>query len=161
MNENMNKKNKKSNIIIIVVIFLVILSIISLLFYFKLKTSKTFEIEATVKMIGDNYIVVETDEGKEYSLPKEEKYNIGDRVDFVIKDIKKNTYPLEGTITKIDTISEKVIFKITDSKDNNKENNLDKVTNVEQSDDVVAYFNNLNNKIDDYEKDKSIGQTIK
>ena len=38
-------------------------------------------------MIGENYIIVEDDNGEKYSLETNEEYSIGDRVDFLIKEI--------------------------------------------------------------------------
>ena len=55
----MNKKN----FIIIVFIFVIVIIGLSLMFY--LNDNNPMEVEATVKLVGNNYIIVEDGNGKE------------------------------------------------------------------------------------------------
>ena len=59
--------NKKLFTIILVMFILVLIGL-SLIFYFNLKDTDSMEIEATVKLVGNNYITVETSNGEEYSI---------------------------------------------------------------------------------------------
>ena len=170
----MNEKIKKSNIVIIVIAFLTVLAIVSVMFCVNLSKNKTLEVEATVKLIGDNYIIVENDNGEKYSLKTDKEYNIGDRIDFVIKNIKTNSNPKEGTVVKIDVISEEIKFYITDNtndtNDTNNQENTKPAINFDSNQinkesgtetDVIAYFNNLNDQLTNYNNNKSIGDSLK
>ena len=119
---------KKTNILLIVLVFLTIISGISILFYNNLKSSnKTIEVEAIVKEVGSEYIVLEDYNGKEYSLKLDDRvYNVGDRVDFLLKDCKDKEKYVEGTLVKIDTVSQNINICITDEEvkeDTSNENN--------------------------------------
>lgn len=165
--------SKKHGILIIICIFLIILSGISIIFYVNLKNNKTIEIEATVKILGDNYIVVQDDDGQKYNLTTSDEYKIGDRVDFLLKNPKTKNKYIEGTLVKIETISKDINFYITDNyneenyiEDNDKDN--DKTTNnniildeIKTEIDVVNYLNNLNNELDTYEQDQNIASSLK
>ena len=168
----MNENFKKRNVTIITISILILLIGISTIFYINSRKNKTFEVEATVKLIGDDYIVVENDNVEKYSLQTEEEYQIGDRVDFVIKNIKNNTNPKEGAIVKIDAISKNINFYITDNYNstidtpltNEKKEDIKQTLQTENEDtesDVIAYFETLNSKIDTYNQDKSIGESLK
>ena len=104
----------KRNVILIVIVFFVVLGSLSGLFYINLNKNKLVEVEATVKLIGDNYIIVEDNDGEEYSIDTTEEYNVGDRIDFVIKNIESDSNPKTGTIVKLETISKSISFSITD-----------------------------------------------
>ena len=82
MNFNINKKYS-----LIIITCLIIIGITASIIFFNNKNNKTIEVEAIVKMIGENYIIVEDDNGEKYSLETNEEYSIGDRVDFLIKEI--------------------------------------------------------------------------
>lgn len=176
----------KRNVILIVIVFLIILGILGTMFYINLNNNKPVEVEATVKLIGNNYIIVEDSTGEEYSIDTNEEYNIGDRIDFVIKDIENDSNPKSGTIVKIDVISRNIIFSITDNnnsndketikenssntnddrknntnKDNVETNSSDVVTSSTTDTEVITYFTNLDNNLDNYNQDKSIGKKLK
>ena len=178
----------KRNVILIVIVFLIILSSLGAAFYISLNNNKPIEVEATVKLIGNNYIIVEDSTGEEYSIETTEGYNVGDRIDFVIKDIESDSNPKTGTIVKIDTISKSISFSITDAnstdEDATKNNNVDVNGYVKKENviidednidtdsnetiststtdkDIVTYFTNLDNNLDNYNQDKSIGKKIK
>ena len=171
----MREKIKKINIIMILVTFLVVICVVTTVIYVKKEKDKTYEIEATVKLIGDNYIIVEDNNGEKYSLKTEEEHKIGDRVDFIIKNIKKDSDPKEGTILKIDTISKEINFYIKDNSDNNnndnnstndnqttKPENLVDNTNTQGTEaDVISFFSDIDNKLDNYTQDKNLGDTVK
>ena len=82
MNFNINKRYS-----LIIISSLIIIGITASIIFFNNKNNKTIEVEAIVKMIGENYIIVEDDNGEKYSLETNEEYSIGDRVDFLIKEI--------------------------------------------------------------------------
>ena len=171
----MNIKASKRSIFIIVMVFLIVLGSLSTLFYINLKRERTLEVEATVKLIGKNYIIVEDGKGEEYSLRTSDEYNIGDRIDFVIKDIDDSSNPKVGTVVKIDTISQNVLFSITDGEETVNEkfkesNNVteevvaegNKNTSMASDDDVIDYFNNLNSRLVNYDgNDKDIEKSLK
>ena len=175
----------KRNIILVIIIFLLVLGSLAGLFYFNMNKNKPLEVEATVKLIGNNYIIVEDSTGEEYSIDTTEEYNIGDRIDFVIKNIENDSNPKSGTIVKIDVISRNINFSITDNNSNDKDNvndnssntNDDKKNNTNKDNvesnssevittsatdtEVIAYFTNLDNNLDNYNQDKSIGKKLK
>lgn len=156
--------NKKYNVVIAVFVFFVVLGGISTMFYINLKNNKTLEVEATVKMIGNDYIIVEDGNGEEYSLTTDEEYNVGDRVDFLIKDVKEGSGPIEGTVVKIDVISRNISFSIMDGngKDDSKGDSSEvDTTTVATDGDIITYFTTLDNKLDTYNEDKSIGDSLK
>lgn len=170
---------KKRNIVVIVMVFFVILGSLSTMFYINLNDSEVLEVEATVKLVGNNYIIVEDGSGEEYSLETSEEYNIGDRVDFVIKDVDLDSKPKVGTVLKIDTISKNINFSISDVNEGNgsdigvsdseisagsKEEivNGDENTYVASDDEIIDYFSNLNSKFVNYNsEDKSVGDSLK
>lgn len=182
--------NKKKVFIIITAILVALSSIVAII-GINLKNNKTIEVEAVVKLIGEDYIVVEDDKGEKYSLETNDEYSIGDRVDFLIKKIKNKSNPIEGTLVKIDTISKDISFSINDNasiqdevnndkdkieedisnNDNNSNNTSNKNTNNDVSSNitstisndnaVITYLTNLNNELEEYNQDKSIGKRLK
>lgn len=171
----MNKKN----ITIIIIIFIMILGSISLIFYINLKDNKPIEVEATVKLVGNNYIIVKDNNNKEYSINTKIKYKEGDKIDFLIKNIEKNSNPIKGEILEINLISKDINFQVEDENSNTSnstenndisnepndignENNNDKVNETTYTDaDVIAYFTNLDNNLTNYNGDKNIGDSLK
>ena len=157
---------KKYGIVIIVLVFLIVLSSISFIFYINLKGNKAVEVEATVKMVGNNYIIVLGNDGVEYFLNTNEEYNIGDRVDFLIKDLEEESNPKKGKVVKIDTISRNINFSIYDDNDDitdvvvESSSADNKLVDVKDSD-VVGYFSNLDSGLDAYSQDKNIGDNLK
>lgn len=182
----MKEKLSNKNLIIVISIFLVVLVFISVIFYINLDKKKREDVEAIVKMVGNNFIIVEDNENEQYTLKVDGDYNVGDKVLFTIENIKDDSYPIEGEIVKINTVSKDISFVIKDevaeeNKDTTSQNNnsnkqeetvvVDKQeTNTTTSTtttttgteyDVVSYFENLNNNLDNYTKDKSIGSSLK
>lgn len=176
----MNKKN----FIIIVFMFVIVIIGLSLMFYFNLKDTEPVELEATVKLVGNNYIIVEDDNGKEYSINTDYEYKEGDKIDFVIKNVEKDSNPIKGEIVEINLISRDINFQIEDDDNqsvdasdeaviendvvinddesitsNNKNNEIAKNTYGE--DDVISYLTTLDNDLTNYNGDKKIGDSIK
>lgn len=152
----MNKKN----ITIIIITFIIILGSISLMFYINLKDNKPIEVEATVKLVGNNYIIVEDNNKKEYSINTKSNYKVGDKIDFIIKDIEKNSNPIKGEIVEINLISRDINFQIEDVQPNNETNNKVVETTYTETD-VVAYLTNLDNNLTNYSEDSNIEDTLK
>ena len=95
------------------------------------------EIEiSNVKEIGSNYVIIIDDNNNKYRLKLDNNYEIGDRVNIILKNIKKGT-PNTGEIIKIDTVSTSMDFSITDvienENSNNKDNKIPTNENIEQS----------------------------
>lgn len=180
----MGEKSKKNSIILFGFIFLVIIGMLGTLFYANLANQTTTTAEATVTYVGNHYIVVEDDNGEEYSLTTDQEYQVGDKIRFTMKNIKKNSYPKEGTVEKIDTISKSVQFQIDDSKENTiNQEHTESNSSAEGSSDgagnsvsssevippnsnsdengIVAYFEDLNQNLDAYNQDKSLGASVK
>lgn len=178
----MNKKN----FTIIVGIFIIVLIGLALMFYFNLKDNNSAEVEATVKLVGNNYIIVEDSNGKEYSINTDSEYKEGDKIDFIIKNIEKDSNPIKGEILEINLISRDINFQIEDKKEqhidvsdevvveNNNSNyssndepissNDDKkevIENTYSEEDVISYFTTLDNNLTNYNGDKNIGDSLK
>lgn len=114
--------NKKLFTIILVMFILVLIGL-SLIFYFNLKDTDSIEVEATVKLVGNNYIIVEDSNGYEYSINTDYEYKEGDKVDFVIKNIEKNSNPIKGEIVNINLISRDINFQVEDNDDEHTNKN--------------------------------------
>lgn len=159
----------KRNIIIIILIFILVLFLIGLLFYYNI--NKTLTVEATIKKLGKGYIITEDKDNNEYYLETDANYNIGDRVAVTIKNINNQGERIEGDVVKIDVISRTISFKFideppTDTTDNSTTaTTTTGVTNTKsttsQETNVIAYFEQLNNDLDNYDTNKSLGQKIK
>lgn len=173
----MKKEFEYGKIVAVVIVFVVVIVLISIMFYVNLKKMAAITVEATVTYVGDCYIVVRDDNKDEYSLQTELEYNVGDRVSFTMKNIDENSYPKEGTVERLDIISKTVQFSISDSNVDNEikieTESTNEVSNNESVDlktsvdeevgeiAVVSYFRDLNNKLNDYSQDNSLGQSIK
>ena len=168
----------------ILVMFVAVLIGLSLMFYYNLKDTNPIEVEATVKLVGNNYIIVEDSNGDEYTINTNQDYKEGDKVDFVIKNIEKNSNPIKGEIVEINLISRDINFQVEDSNEEpaNKNNEVviennqsiedDKISssNTNQGNvventyteaDVISYFTTLDNNLTNYNGNKSIGDSLK
>lgn len=178
----MNKKN----FVIIVFIFVIVIIGLSLLFYFNLKDNNPIEVEATVKLVGNNYIIVEDSNGKEYSINTDYEYKEGDKVDFVIKNVEKDSNPIKGEIVEINLISRDINFKIEeddnedesvdvsdeiviendivieeDKPSSSSDNKNEVIENTYKEEDVISYLTTLDNDLTNYNGDKKIGDSLK
>ena len=175
--------NKKFNFKIIAIIALTILVFIYLIF-FNIKKNTKVEIEADIVRIGTNYVIAADHNDNEYLLNTNEEYNIGDKVNIVMKNVKKGT-PCTGEIIKIDTLSRNVAFSITDEppisnesstpSDNTKDEEIinstpntstENITNdkdisensISTDEEIVTYFTNFESEVD---QSSSLKDTIK
>ena len=157
MNNN-NIDNKKIFLIILVPIILLIL--LGVLFYINI--TKTITIKATVKYVNNNrnYIIVKDKDSKdEYILKTNNKYNKGDILLLDLYKINNNIDPKEATIKKVSIISRKVDIP-TENKEVSSIEEID--TNINEKDEeVLSYFYQTNDALDDYNHDKSLGDKIK
>lgn len=146
-------------IIVVLTIFVFLYLII-----FNVKKNTKVEVQAEVSKIGTNYVIVVDKDDNEYLLNTSEQYNIGDKVNIVLKNLKKGS-PCTGEIIKIDTVSRNVVFTITDEVKVNEEEKSEVVQNTEvkepinnsitnnenvisNDEKVVTYFANFSNEID-------------
>lgn len=176
---------KKKEIILISIIIILAISLIGTIVYYNKNTTITVEAKVLVK--GSNYLLVSTD-GEDYVINTKDSnsYQVGDKLKIEIKNINKKKTPYEATakdITLIDASKENnqetENNQPTENNQNNnttnssqEENNNQEVmkpnTNnnpvVEQNyteEQVIAYFQNLNNELTNYNNDKTLGETLK
>ena len=103
---------KKFNLKVFIIVVFTILVFVYLII-FNMKKNTKVEIHAEVSKIGTNYVIVVDEDKNEYLLNTGEQYNIGDRLNVVLKNLKKGN-PCTGDVMKIDTVSRNVVFSITD-----------------------------------------------
>ena len=161
---------KKFNFKIFMIVALTLLVFLYLIL-FNIKKNTKVEISAEVAKVGTNYVIVTDGDKKEYLLNTSEQYNIGDKINVVMKNLKKGS-PYTGEIIKIDTVSRNVVFSITDEPSIKNEEVLDGAddsvsiednagivaSDVVNDEQVIAYFNNLSNEIDNSD---SFKETLK
>jgi len=157
-------KKKIDRVVIIIVIATII--VLGYLIFFNIKKNNQIEINATIKKTGSNYVIAVDDDNNEYLLNTTDNYNVGDKVNVVLKNIKKDS-PITGDVVKIDTISKEVVFSISDEQEdttgdnstnstttnNEQSSNISTQTeNTNKSDEsetnIVNYFTNFSNEID-------------
>lgn len=158
---------KKYDKIVISIIITTIL-VLGYLIFFNIKKNKEEEIIATIKETGSNYVIAISEDKQEYLINTKNNYNIGDKINVTMKNIKK-TSPIQGEIVKIDTISKTVEFTIKDEpikneeppKENESETNIN--NNQEQhipqeqvatEEEIITYFNNVENEVNNSESFK-------
>ena len=153
----MNKKKRiyfgVGMIFFIFVLFLVI--------YFHQKANQIYIIQATVSYVGKDYLLVQDNQGKEYSLSLKSNYFVGDKIIFEVKNMKK-TNPIEGNVLSVEKVNQDIGFTIHDeentSKDNRNvvdENGNESALSLEQASDnsgseeeVVASLEELKSEVD-------------
>ena len=168
----MDMKVRNKNIIMVVLVFFLVLGSLSVLFYVNIFKDDSKEVEALVKLVGNNYIIVEDNNGDEYSIDTNEFYEVGDRVDFVIRNIEEVS-PIVGEVIKIERVSQDVSFSITDSSDNEDDDGVNREsgeaidsfsenTDIVSDDDVIDYINNLEGRLVNYNtSDLDLGKSLK
>ena len=168
----MDMKVRNKNIIMVVLVFFLVLGSLSVLFYVNIFKDDSKEVEALVKLVGNNYIIVEDNNGDEYSIETNEFYEVGDRVDFVIRNIEEVS-PIVGEVIKIERVSQDVSFSITDSSDNEDDDGVNREsgeaidsfsenTDIVSDDDVIDYIDNLEGRLVNYNtSDLDIGKSLK
>lgn len=176
----MEKEKLNRNIALIIIITLCILILIGTIFFVNINNRKMVITDAIVKSVGNNYIIVESDDGDEYKLKINEakEYDEGDILDLEIDSLNTKTNPKEATITKISTITKNISFTIEDNNtsNNDEESNFnndstsnDTISNntsstnptIYQEEDVINYFKNLESNLDKTKNDKTISQSVK
>ena len=153
---------KKYDKIVISIIITTIL-VLGYLIFSNIRKNKEEEIIATIKETGNNYVIAISEDNQEYLINTKNDYNIGDKINVTMKNIKK-TSPIQGEIVKIDTISKTVEFVITDepiikneeiTNETKTEPNIDNSykeqhtpqEQVATEEDIIAYFSNTENEV--------------
>ena len=153
---------KKYDKIVISIIITTIL-VLGYLIFSNIRKNKEEEIIATIKETGTNYVIAISEDNQEYLINTKNDYNIGDKINATMKNIKK-TSPIQGEIVKIDTISKTVEFVITDepiikneeiTNETKIEPNIDNSykeqhtpqEQVATEEDIIAYFSNTENEV--------------
>lgn len=153
---------KKYDKIVISIIITTIL-VLGYLIFSNIRKNKEEEIIATIKETGTNYVIAISEDNQEYLINTKNDYNIGDKINATMKNIKK-TSPIQGEIVKIDTISKTVEFVITDepiikneeiTNETKTEPNIDNSykeqhtpqEQVATEEDIIAYFSNTENEV--------------
>lgn len=168
----MDMKVRNKNIIMVVLVFFLVLGSLSVLFYVNIFKDDSKEVEALVKLVGNNYIIVEDNNGDEYSIETNEFYEVGDRVDFVIRNIEEVS-PIVGEVIKIERVSQDVSFSITDGSDNEDDDGVNREsgeaidsfsenTDIVSDAEVIDYINNLEGRLVNYNtSDLDLGKSLK
>lgn len=182
---------KKKDIILISIITVLTIIIIFLVVHIlttKNITNTTIEGEVLAK--GNDYILLTTDDSTDYIInTKDTDYSEGDKIKVETKKVSKNKSPIEVTPEKITIIEKKENTKIEDNQkdkitvptentqdnqttteENNQNNQTSNNTQTIQStteenyseDDVVNYFNDLDNNLTTYsDNDETLKNKIK
>lgn len=154
-------------LVFIILVFLVVLLLIGGLFYFNLKKRTPVIVDAIVKYAGSDYILVEDENEAQYKIVTSEEFHVGDRVSAVMKNLDKEAFPIEGDVVKIDILSRVVQFAITDpvadidnnDVDSDEETSLSSIDSAKEED-VVTFFENLDEQLDNYQSDKSLKDSV-
>lgn len=163
---------KKSVIVLITIIIILIVAIILLLN----KKSKT--IEGNILVVGSDYLLVSTNDNIDYIInTKNTDYTVGDKIKVEINHINKNKTPYGANAKSISIISENNLDEDQISI-NNGETNVDETLNNESSiidnnnnnnkyetkysdGDIINYFEDLKNKIINYNNEHDISKELK
>ena len=145
----MDKKVETNKVILIILIPVLLLILLGILFYINI--NKTITIEGTIKYINtkNNYIIIKDNNSKdEYILKTSNDYNKGDILSLTLYKLNNNVDPKQATIKKVNIISRTKEINPLENKINNTE-------------DPIFFFYELNDDLDNYKKDKSLGDKIK
>jgi len=171
---------KKKDLIFISIIILLIISLILTIIYFKKNDNKT--ITGEVLAVGSNYLLIGTSSKEDYVINTDTlDYQIGDKLELSLKNIKTNKTPYEATakdITVIESPSNKENNQInsnnninnnnntnTGSSNNNNQSNIDEFNNSNNNNNnnetnnentntdssIITYFENLDNQLTTYD----------
>lgn len=182
---------KKKDIILISIITVLTIIIIFLVVHILItKNTTNTTIEGEVLAKGNDYILLTTDDSTDYIInTKDTDYSEGDKIKVETKKVSKNKSPIEVTPEKITIIEKKENTKIEDNQkdkitvptentqdnqttteENNQNNQTSNNTQTIQStteenyseDDVVNYFNDLDNNLTTYSNnDETLKNKIK
>lgn len=95
--------------------------VLFLVIYFYQKANQVYTIQATVSYVGKDYLLVQDDQGKEYSLSLKSNYFVGDKIIFEVKNMKK-TNPIEGNVLSVEKVNQDIGFTIHDEENTSKDN---------------------------------------
>lgn len=163
MNIDIKKKIDYRVILIIIATILVL----GYLIFFNVKKNKSIEIEAVVKTLGNDYVIIMDDKEKEYLVNTTEDLIVGDEVLVVLKGVKEGN-PGTGKVVSIKVISSKEDSVSIDNKDTNEviendslddgasgQNDLDNESMNVSDNDLVTYFEDFSNQVDSTTEFKS------
>lgn len=154
---------KKMIILISIVIIFLIISILLL-------KNQTKTIEGNIIVIGDNYLLVSTDDNIDYIInTKNTEYIIGDKLRIEINNLNRNEEPYEANAKSISIISK---FQKDTNKEEHKNEDITEMykpsiddhieTGYDYTDnDIIDYFEDLKNKIINYNNEYDMGKEIK
>ena len=148
---------------ILVLLFLVIIFIFN---------NKTTIIEGNILVVGDDYLLVSTDDDIDYIInTKNIDYIVGDKVRIEIKNINKNKVPYEANVKNIIIITDNSTEEndhIENEKVELKDDNVVESTVEDDSqetkysdNDIVTYFSDLKDKVINYNNENDVGREIK
>ena len=92
-----------------------------LMIYFYQKNNQVYTIQATVSYVRKDYLLVQDDQGKEYSLSLKSNYFVGDKIIFEVKNMKK-TNPIKGNVLSVEKVNQDIGFNIHDEENTSKDN---------------------------------------
>lgn len=170
---------KKKDIILISVIIILLISLIGTIIYFT--KSENLTTEGEVLIVGSNYLLVGTTDGTDYIIKNDnKKYQEGDKLKLTLTNIKKDELPYEAKAKKIIRIKENENNNQQNTNQENNQPNENSSNNQQQEntqtnqnnnqtivsteEDIVSYFENLNNQVKKYNtnsNDESLSKTIK
>lgn len=163
----MSKKKKEVYFILGITLFVLVLFLI---IYFYQKNNQVYTVQATVSYVGKDYLLVQDDQGKEYSLSGKSNYLVGDKIVFEIKNMKK-TSPIKGNVLSVEKVNQDIGVNIYDEENTSKDNrnvlddvskndfSLEQISNDSGSEeDVVTYLEELKSEVDN---SSSITSSIK
>lgn len=152
-------KNKNDKIVLIIIISTII--VLGWLIFFNIKKNTKVEVNATVKETGNNYIIVVDENDEEYLLETKKNYSIDDKLNIILKNVKKGSR-ITGEIVDINKISKEVVFSITDDPasettttnefDNSTTKNNSNVNDKNNNIDAVKFINDLSNEVESSNK---------
>lgn len=147
--------------------------------------SKERSIEAEVLAIGEDYLLVTTEDDIDYVVnTKDLDYKVGDSLKIDLKDIDEDKMPIEATaknitiLTEIENNTNKVeddqedkVVPPEDTQETKENNNSTQTTTPTQNtptvqeyseEEIISYFDDLDVQITNYNNnDSTLGQTIK
>ncbi len=149
----MDKKVETNKVVLIILVPVLLLILLGILFYINI--NKTITVEGTVKYINtkNNYIIIKDNNSKdEYILKTNNDYNKGDILSLTLYKLNNNVDPKQATIKKVNIISRTKEINPLENKTMTDEYNIE---------DPISFFYELNDDLDNYKKDKSLGDKIK
>ena len=180
---------KKKDLILISIIIILVITLIGVIIYYNKYKFNTITTEAKILAIGSDYLLITTNNNEDYIIDKKDlsKYQVGDKIEIELTNIDKTTSPNKAKSNNIKIIEKSTnINNSDDSIENNKEtenNNIkneqvqNKVNNNNQSNnqsnnqanhqmqyteqEIITYFETLNNELTTYDNNQNLGEKIK